>query len=329
MQKQFADGLFNLSCGALKHAGFAGLSRSRLSTLIYHRVLPHPDPLFPDELDAARFDAQIGRLKQCFNIIPLRDAIDALRKGTLPERAACITFDDGYADNAEIALPILQKHGVSAVFFIASGFIDGGRMWNDTVIEFIRAAPDVIDLRSLGHGELVLDSVAKRQGAIKTLLNALKYLPLAARQEHVDALCAQLPGQLPANLMMRSSQVRQLHQAGMDIGGHTVWHPILARMDSAGARREIADGKDALEGMIGAPVNLFAYPNGKPGQDYLSDHVAAVKAVGFKAAVSTSWGAARPGGDLFQLPRYTPWEPQRLRFMLRMVQNLRRAGATV
>ncbi|MEO6562308.1 MAG: polysaccharide deacetylase family protein, partial [Nitrosospira sp.] len=93
---------------------------SRLSILIYHRVLPQQDPLFPDEGDAETFDQQMRQIAACFRVIPLRDAVQGLRQGKLPSRAACITFDDGYADNAEIALPILQKHGIPATFFVAT-----------------------------------------------------------------------------------------------------------------------------------------------------------------------------------------------------------------
>ncbi|WP_229413265.1 polysaccharide deacetylase family protein [Massilia violaceinigra] len=314
---------------AMRHLGFLGSARQRLSILIFHRVLPQQDAIFPDEVDARRFDAQLTQLKQCFNIISLAEGVRGLKAGKLPPRAACITFDDGYADNAGIALPILQRHGVHATFFIASGFLNGGRMWNDTVIELIRRAPERIDLRAAGQGEFVLDTVASRQAAISTLLNALKYLPLDERLRQVAALCALVPVALPDDLMMTSDQVRVLHRAGMDIGAHTVNHPIVARMDAAGARKEIADGKAALEAIIGAPVRLFAYPNGKPGQDYLAEHVAIVKELGFDAAVSTSWGAARPGGDLFQLPRFTPWDRGQFRFMLRMMQNLRCNGDTV
>ena len=84
--------------------------RSRLSILIYHRVRAVRDPLFPHELDAAGFDQHLCILSSLFNVLPLEQAIARLRRGTLPERPACITFDDGYADNAEIALPILQRH---------------------------------------------------------------------------------------------------------------------------------------------------------------------------------------------------------------------------
>ena len=130
-----------------------GGARNRLSILIYHRVLPRRDPLFPEEGHAEDFDRHMEQLAGCFRIMPLSDAIQGLRRGSLPARAASITFDDGYADNAEVALPILKKHGISATFFVAASFIDGGRMWNDAVIELIRhASAGIIDPAVWGWG---------------------------------------------------------------------------------------------------------------------------------------------------------------------------------
>lgn len=318
---QSAAGNTLLRLGALGAPG-------RLSILIYHRVLSAPDPLFPDEVDARRFDQQLALLKRGCNVIPLAQAVQGLQDGTLPPRAACITFDDGYADNAEVALPILQRHGLAATFFVATGFLDGGRMWNDTVIELLRRAPGpLLDLDALGHGRHPLGGDAERAAAIHALLGKLKYLAPAPRQAEVDRLHAHLGLVLPDQLMMRSEQVRQLHRAGMGIGAHTVLHPILASTEDAAARHEMASGKAALEAIIGAPVRHFAYPNGKPGRDYLARHAQLARELGFEAAVSTAWGAAGAGSDLFQLPRFTPWDRDPLRFQLRLLRNLYRRGA--
>ncbi len=322
--------LVSLPSRALLHWFSPSGLHSRLSILIYHRVLPQPDPLFPEEGDAESFDRHMGQLAACFRIISLRDAIRGLRNGKLPPRAACITFDDGYADNAEVALPILQKHGVSATFFVATSFLDGGRMFNDTVIELIRHAPgNTLDLDGLGLGRFPVGTMAQRRQAIDQLLGKLKYLPLEPRQSTVDAMSALIPVIPAANLMMTSDQIRMLHAAGMEIGGHTASHPILSQMENSAARVDIASGKEILEGIIRAPVRLFAYPNGKPGQDYLPEHVRMVKSLGFDAAVSTAHGAARADSDLFQLPRFTPWDRGTLRFTLRMAQNMLRTVETV
>ncbi|SFW29803.1 polysaccharide deacetylase family protein [Nitrosovibrio sp. Nv17] len=308
-----------------------GASRGRLTILIYHRVLSEPDPLFPEENDVEAFDRQMGQVTDCFNVIPLHEALRGLRKGKLPARAACVTFDDGYADNAEIALPVLRKHGIPATFFVASGVLDGGRMWNDTIIELIRRAPGTtLDLTEAGLGQLEVGTDAQRRGAIDDVIGALKHLPFEQRRLRVEAIRALVAVSLPDNLMMTSDQVRHLHGAGMEIGGHTVNHPILASMeDPAAAHAEIAHGKEVLESIIRARIRFFAYPNGKPGRDYLPQHVGMVRQIGFEAAVSTAHGAARMTSDPYQLPRFTPWDRHPLRFGLRMVQNMLKSVDTV
>lgn len=303
----------SLFCPAGKNA--------RLSIVIYHRILPSPDPLLGGG-DVKSFETELRCLIKNFNILHLSEGVKRLRSGTLPGRALSITFDDGYADNVEIALPVLQKYGAPATFFIASGFLDGGRMWNDTVIESVRQAQgNVLDLNEVGLGVHSIASLDERRRALFFLIETLKYLPQEARNSQVDKISSIISANLPDNLMMTSDQVRQLHNAGMEIGGHTVSHPILARIEHIAARTEIVNGKEILEGIIQAPVKLFAYPNGKPGKDYLIDHVNMVKQLGFEAAVSTAWGAAKSGDDLFQLPRFTPWDRSEFFYVSRMVRN--------
>ena len=306
--------------------------RARLSVLIFHRVLPVADPLFPDEVDAARFDQMLGWIKQWFEVLPLDVAVERLKDGSLPARAAALTFDDGYADNHDEALPLLQKHGLPCSFFISTGFIDGGRMWNDSVIESIRRSPlAMLDLRGLQgrHGDDLgshdLSSVAAQRAAITAVIGHVKYLPPEPRLRLVEQIAARAQALLPDDLMMSMDQVRGLRDAGMQIGAHTISHPILASLSTKQAADEIATSKRVLEEALGNPVKLFAYPNGKPGVDYMpAEHPAIVKELGFTAAVSTQWGAATQRSDRFQIPRFTPWDMSRLRFGARMLGNFRR-----
>ena len=99
------DSLIRGLLGVRSQAG----PQARLTILIFHRVLSSPDPLFPGEPDTSRFDAIVSWLVKWFNVIPLQEAAEHLRNGTLSGRTACITFDDGYADNVQNAMPILQK----------------------------------------------------------------------------------------------------------------------------------------------------------------------------------------------------------------------------
>ncbi|KQZ26058.1 polysaccharide deacetylase [Duganella sp. Root1480D1] len=301
----------------------SGGGRRAPAILIYHRVLPQADPLFPGEVYREQFERQLGWLKSRFNVLPLLDAVRLAAQGRLPARSACITFDDGYADNAEVALPVLQQHGLHATFFIATGFLDGGRMWNDTVIETVRRAPgEVFDATPLGLGRHAIDSWDARRKTIGALIGQLKYLPMEQRLQEVGKVASLAGVELPRDLMMSSAQLRKLHGAGMGIGGHTVNHPILARLPADEARQEIAQGRAALETVLDAPVRVFAYPNGKPGQDYLPEHVAMVREMGFDAAVSTSWGASRGETDWYQLPRFTPWDQGIGKFGLRLARNM-------
>lgn len=297
--------------------------KARLSVLIFHRVLSERDALFPDEIYAHRFDELCGWLAKWFNVLPLDQAVVHLQAGTLPARAACITFDDGYADNFHVAMPILQRHGLTATFFIATGFLDGGRMWNDTIIESVRAChAAVLDLSALGLGSHVLGTVASQQAAISSLIAQIKYRSVAERVRITEQVAVQADVQLLPDLMMTSAEVKTMRQGGMKIGAHTVSHPILARLADDQARQEIGDSKRVLEQLLGERITVFAYPNGKPGEDYSPQSVDLVRSLGFDAAVSTQWGASRMGDDPMQIKRFTPWDKSRMRFGLRMLRNL-------
>jgi peptidoglycan/xylan/chitin deacetylase (PgdA/CDA1 family) len=305
--------------GLLSPAG----PRGRLTILMFHRVHEQRDDLFPNAMHAATFRERMLWIRAWFNVLPLEEAVTALGKGMLPARALAITFDDGYADNCTIALPILHQLGLHATFFISTAFLDGSAMFNDVVIEAVRRVKShKLDLSAIGLGTYALDSQAARRAAIDAILQQLKYLPLVARHERTDAI-ASIAGVKPSrDLMMTSDHVRSLAAAGMGIGGHTMKHPILAAIDHDLARHEIAGGRDALEGLLRQPVKLFAYPNGKPGTDYAAVHVAMVKDLGFSAAVSTSPGAAHAGSSLYELPRFTPWDRTRARWGWRLARNL-------
>ena len=296
----------------IARSGFGVLERissPRLSILIFHRVHARGDSIFPREPDAARFERLMRFVGRCFSTMTLGEAVTLLAQGNLPPRALVITFDDGYADNADVALPNLLRYGLTATFFVSTGFLDGGRMWNDSVIECLRACRrSEIDLEAFGLGRCLLGGDVERRQTLELLLPRIKYLSLVDREEAVarlQRLCG--VSDLPDRLMMRSEQLRILHRAGMEIGAHTVHHPILTTLTPSEAEYEIAEGRKQLQTIVDAPVDMFAYPNGKPGRDYDHGHVSLVSRLGFRAAVSTAPGVGQLGNDLFQLPRFTPW----------------------
>ena len=317
----------NILKTALQLASSAG--GTKLSILIFHRVLPEPDPIFPDELDARHFDQMMGWINSWFNVMPLDAAVNAIKGRNLPARALAITFDDGYADNRTVALPILKRHGLSATFFIATGYLDGGRMWNDTVTEAIRGCQakrlelnHIQALAGSGLNTLPIGSVPEKHIAIQTLLGHIKYLPASEREAASRTIADRCKVNLPDNLMMTSEQVVEMRHSGMSIGAHTVTHPILAKLEAFDVRKEISESKQSLESILEEEINLFAYPNGKPNLDFEPKDAAIVKELGFKAAVTTAWGVTDSEGDLMQLPRFTPWDKTRVSFGTRLIRNI-------
>jgi len=303
-----------------------GGRRGRLSVLIFHRVRPEPDPLCPDVPDAAAFEAQMRWVKNWFNVLPLGRAIDLLYEGRIPPRALAITFDDGYADNEELAAPILARVGLTATFFVASGFLRGGCMWNDRVIEAIRGCrSELLDLSAHGLERYPLRDLAQRRRAVWSIPRRIMHFEQGHREEVAEAIERAAGANPPPRPMMRPEQVRNLRKLGMDVGAHTITHPILTRLSAAAARSEIGGAREELEHVLAEPVRLFAYPNGVPGQDYAVEHARMARECGFSAAVSTARGSASMRTDRFQIPRFTPWDRTRLRYGARLVVNLARA----
>lgn len=300
--------------------------RAGLSIVLFHRVLSARDALFPDDMDSAHFDRICSWLAAWFNVLPLDRALELQGVGRLPDRALAITFDDGYADNHDVALPILRAHGLCATFFIATAYLDGGRMWNDTIVEAVRrSCHGALDLTGLGlplPDAAPLDSLVARRDLALGLLRATKYLAAEQRQAVADEIAQRSGAVLPDDLMMTAEELRRIAASGMQVGAHTLSHPILARLQDREAEREIRDGKASLEALLGQRVDLFAYPNGKPGRDYLPRDVDLVRRAGFTAAVSTAYGVACGyPAHRFELPRFTPWDRDRVRFGLRLARN--------
>jgi hypothetical protein len=159
---------------------------------------------------------------------------------------------------------------------------------------------------------------AERPTLAARLTSALKYLSPAARAQCAERLLATAGAPRPTTLMMSRDQVRELHRAGMTLGGHTGGHPILARLDAAEAAAEIRRGKAELESIIGERVSLFAYPNGQPDVDYGPRDTGLVRDAGFDAALTTAWGYADRATDRFQLPRVGSWGRDPWRFSARL-----------
>lgn len=294
-----------------------------LTILIYHRVLANKSVLLPDEMDAERFERQMRFLARNFNVMPLADAVQRLKQGGLPRRACCVTFDDGYADNLTVALPILEKYELPSTLFVATSYLDGGLMFNDAVIHIMtETASNTLDFSDLGLDIHEIGAIEARRAATIGILRKTRSLPPETRNDLVSRM-ARIAGvgSLPDNLMLTRTQLLEMARRGVEIGGHTVSHPVLASLSDSDAREEIALGKQTLENWIDKPVRCFAYPVGLPGRDFEARHAAMVRELGFDLAVTTANRMANDASDPFQLPRYMPWGGSMIKFGARMVRK--------
>lgn len=304
---------------------------ARLPILTFHRVPIEEDWMFPGEATAARFEQICRWLRGWFKVLPLDTALTRLMNGDLPAGACAITFDDGYADNHDVALPILQKLGLTATFFIATGYSDGGCMWNDIVLDALRRTfrdeVDLSEILAMPEARLALRTRDDRRMAAHRIIDGIKYEADERRMACALRCAAALGVQPGRNLMMTPQQVQAMARGGMSLGAHTVRHPILKDLPVDRVRAELKQSRAELESLIQTRIGLFAYPNGRPDVDYDVTTVAVVRDLGFDAAVTTSQGVATRASDRYQVPRIMPWAPDRWRFAWQLAGALgRNAG---
>ena len=123
---------------------------------------------------------------------------------------------------------------------------------------------------------------------------------------------------------MTCDEIVELADKGVDIGAHTVDHPILKSLEVEEQEQQICNSKIALERLLNKPVTGFAYPNGLPGTDYDSSGVDLVKAAGFEYAVSTTWGISTRSTSPYELHRSTPWDNKPGKFHARLIRHMLR-----
>ena len=305
---------------------FRQLGAGKLTILTFHKVPRTAHPLAPDEVTLASFERVLELALQSFQVLPLTDAVAALKANRLPRSAACITFDDGYPDWLNGPIPLLRKHQAHATFFITTGQFYGEPMWNERILHAVANASQSASPLVFGNDlspPLRLDTPTHKRETIRALDQLLKYQPpqekaqmLAHLEAHVGVSSAFAP-------VMSVDELKAIHAMGFGIGAHSVSHPILSRCTPAHALQEMAGAREDLEAIIRAPVSAFAYPNGIPDRDFTAEHVAMVQQAGYTCAFTTQRGVATSASPMFQIPRFTPWGPGALRMAWQLARNFR------
>jgi peptidoglycan/xylan/chitin deacetylase (PgdA/CDA1 family) len=284
--------------------------------LVYHRVADDPVDPWKLVVSPKHFDEQLSVLRRSRHPLPLTEFVDRLIAGTLPPNAVVLTFDDGYVDNFLCAKPLLSAAEVPATIFIATGYIDHPEpFWWDELAALV-LSHDILpslELRVQGKSIRVdLDVTVPenrhrprdlRHAALLRIRNALMHLEDEERRPILTKLTSDLTGRnyrRPLARAMTGGEVRALVADGLvNIGAHSVTHPVLAGLGAMACRHEVIESKLACEALVGAPVTAFAYPYGA-FDAYARE---TVKTAGFKLACSAQQSPAIATSDVLALPR--------------------------
>jgi len=252
-------------------------ARSRLpqtlSVLTYHSIADAAKPGFDDgvvDATPSQFEAQLRFVSERFSVIRIQQLIDFLETGApLPQNALLITFDDGYSTCFSQALPALQRHNMTATFFIATDFVDRRRVYWWDRINYILHHSDR-DRVQLSYPEPVDIEVAA-DGSVRTLTNLVKHTRGLDVERFLDELTAaagvtwteQFERALANETIMTWDQVRGLRDAGMDVQSHTHGHRVLQTLHGDQLAHELAGSREILERELDQPVRAVAYPVGR------------------------------------------------------------------
>lgn len=270
----------------------------QLWVLMYHRILPETDERYHQEEPGMRvtpesFSMHLQQLKRHFDLVSLRDWVEAKEEGrTLPDKACAITFDDGWRDNYEYAFPLLKQYQVPATLFAVVDKIGTDfQFWPNIVAALLLhgAGPRLAESTVLEPaGSTNARPDANEIAACIKRLKSRTDAEIFAALESLDWRSL-LPGPMPPALM-DWNQLGEMQQSGLvNIGSHTCTHRRLTRaLGSDVLAREIVLSRSELEARTGRPAELFCFPNG----DYNSEALALVHST-YKAAVTTRKGINR------------------------------------
>lgn len=304
---------------------------SQAMVLLYHRVADKPvDPQWLC-ISPRRFAEHLETLRRHYQPMSLHQLAKRQRWGWFPSRTVVVTFDDGYADNLRHAKPLLEQFEVPATVFVVAGHADENReFWWDELERILLSnheLPDVLNATIAGerhawhfgagnrdevsHGEawhvLLPTNPSPKHKAYREIATLLRNIDAQEREDVLSVLrdwAGVNRSNRPGQRTLDAAGIQALARGGLvQVGAHTITHPVLSTLSIEAQQTEIVNGKNKLEEILEEPVTSFSYPFGGRS-DYTEDTVQIVRHAGFDCACSNFPGRVRFGTDRYQLPRY-------------------------
>lgn len=279
--------------------------------LSYHSIVEDPhvtSHILGISQSRANFKAHMKTLAQQFSPVTVEAVAEFASHGRqLPPRAVAVTFDDGFADNYTVALPILNHYGIRATFYVMVNTVTTGTLPWYCRLRFALNTTSKPEWKSPEEsGSYPLASPQQRKAAVQAAWEIGARMTGSVQQEFVDAVEKSLetePGGPRNRYMMTWDQVRDLRKEGHTIGGHTLSHPNVAHVSVSEARCEIIECKKRLEEELGEPVDHFSYPHPALNPQWSSRTLEITREAGFKSAALTTCGPVRAGDEPLALKR--------------------------
>ena len=290
------------------YAGMGGI-------LTFHRVVEPRGAFSPNaalEVTPAFYDTIIAHLKAGgWRIVTMSDLCHGLRRGSPTDHLVALSFDDGYRDNFENAFAICKRHDVPMTVNVTTGFINGTNFpWWYAVEELLRHRDKVIFTRSGNLVTLPAKTLPQKMAAYRLLTAAFSHARAHDTTQLLDGLESLNSVDLRSycrSLLMSWDMVKTLAESGLvEIGAHTVTHPVLRLLEADHAEAELGASRDVLAAVLGRPIEHVAFPYGSRQAVGRRELDLAAK-LGFTSAVTTRHGTLQPEhrNHLAALPRLT------------------------
>lgn len=282
------------------------VTRYSVPVLTYHRI--HPDgpwtqgPRRPTIVSTSEFDAHLSHLARYYHIATGDEFRAFVAGAALPPRSVLITFDDGYRDNHREALPILQRHGATAIFFVATRFIGArtNRLWLDRLDAIVAGAGELRLAHWLAARGLPVH--LRRPGELRAFAKQQTRARRDAVLSDLDRAFGALAREEGDNEPLTWEELGALASAGMTIGSHTATHQILGAASPEELRDELHASRMEIERRLGVRCWAFSYPNGET-HDFGPDAMRAVQETGYTCAFTQMAGFVDRNSDSRALPR--------------------------